>query len=71
MTDPDGVEAFAGTLMDGLPYVVSDERLAEIREMFTLEGETDLRVTPGVSREWLAWALHDLLAERDECEAAE
>ena len=48
------------------PYEVSDERLAEICAMFTVEPFADLRVTPGVSREMLAWALDDLLAERDE-----
>lgn len=48
------------------PYVVSDERLAEIRSMFTVDGDFTIRIRGNVTLDDLAWALDDLLAERDE-----
>jgi hypothetical protein len=52
------------------PYVISDERLAEIRALFTEEtAPWDSRpatLAPGVTLHALASAVEDLLAERDE-----
>jgi SAM-dependent methyltransferase len=51
------------------PYVVSDERLAEIRAMFTERDEFDswdLQPVPGVSTRDLVGAIYDLLGERDD-----
>lgn len=46
------------------PYAISDERLAEIRSMFTVDDLT-IRVRGNVTLDDLAWALDDLLADRD------
>jgi hypothetical protein len=48
-------------------YVVSDERLAEIRSMFKVD-DFSLTVRGNVTLEDLAWALDDLLVERDDRE---
>lgn len=53
-----------GTLDE--PYVVSDERLAEIRAMLVGDGSEWPLVRSGVSREMLAGAIFDFLAERDD-----
>lgn len=53
--------------MDGAErYYISDERLAEIRGMLLGDGISWPRVAPGVSREMLAGAIWDFLAERDD-----
>lgn len=48
------------------PYVVSEERLDEIRALIVDSDYSGLHAAPGASSDSLAAAICDLLAERDE-----